>query len=172
MKKFLLGSGLVVSAISASVLFSGFGYAQGMGGPFGADGNNRMMQFFAKKLDLSDAQQAEIQAIMDNARENIDFEQKKDDFAATQAEVEKLVEADTLDTQALDQLAQSVGERAQQGFTQFVTIRHDINQVLTAEQRSKLQEMREKGGMWGRGGKGFGGFGGFGRFGGGWNSGE
>lgn len=98
------------------------------------------------KLDLTATQQAQIKAIMQNKRGD-----RTADRAAHQAEraqmdqqIQALTNASTLNTAALNRLADQRAAKEKQRFIERVQTQHAIAQVLTAEQRAKMEQMKSE----------------------------
>ncbi|WP_394124055.1 Spy/CpxP family protein refolding chaperone [Psychrobacter nivimaris] len=98
------------------------------------------------KLDLTATQQAQIKAIMQNKRGD-----RTADRAAHQAEraqmdqqIQALTNASTLNTAALNRLADQRVAKEKQRFIERVQTQHAIAQVLTAEQRAKMEQMKSE----------------------------
>jgi len=106
------------------------------------------------KLDLTATQQAQIKAIMQNKRgdRTADRAEHQAERAQMNQQIQALTNASTLNTTALNRLADQQAAKEKQRFVERVQTQHAIAQVLTAEQRAKLAQMKEdkKGGDKGR----------------------
>lgn len=93
-------------------------------------------------LNLTEAQQAKIKAIMQEQRGNSDRAQMRAEHEQTQQKIAELTKAATLDTRALNALADAQAAKAKQRFIKRVQMQHAIAQVLTPEQREQLATAR------------------------------
>ena len=96
------------------------------------------------QLDLTAEQQAQIKAIMQQK-----YSGHKNDRTKYQAEraqmhqqMEALTNASTLNTAAVNRLADQQAAKTKQRFIERVQTQHAISQVLTAEQRAKLAKLQ------------------------------
>jgi Spy/CpxP family protein refolding chaperone len=135
---------LMVSALATSVLAEPGGRHQGR--DFGMHGgdfrfSDRMIERMANHLDLDEAQQQSMQAILDASKSEIDAlrTRRKANREAMQA-----LDSNAPDYSALiNNIALENGQLATEGTLLFSRIRNDINAVLTDEQREKLATRRE-----------------------------
>ena len=107
-----------------------------MGNKFGM-----RIERMAKKLDFSESQlkQArEIQAKYQPQMQTL-YDKKK----ATRQELRAVMHADNIDQAAVKKLAQQQGDLNAQKIILRSQMRTEINKVLTAEQRTKMEEMRK-----------------------------
>ena len=97
------------------------------------------------KLDLTATQQAQIKAIMQNKRgdRTADRAEHQAERAQMDQQIQALTNASTLNTTALNRLADQRAAKEKQRFIERVQTQHAIAQVLTAEQRAKLAQMKE-----------------------------
>ena len=93
-------------------------------------------------LNLTEAQQAKIKTIMQEQRGNVDRTQMRAEHQQTQQKIAELSKAATLDTRALNTLADAHAAEAKQRFIKRVQMQHAIAQVLTPEQREQLATAR------------------------------
>ena len=98
------------------------------------------------KLDLTEAQQAQIKAIMQEKSGD-----RKNDRAKYQAErmqmqqqMQALTNAKTLDNAAINRLADQQAAKTKQRFIERVQTQHAISQVLTPEQRQKMAQLKSE----------------------------
>jgi Spy/CpxP family protein refolding chaperone len=122
-------------------------------GAFKNKGHNPMAA-----LNLTEAQQAKIKAIMQEQRGNSDRTQMRAEHQQTQQKIAELTKASTLDTRALNTMADAQAAKAKQRFIKRVQMQHAIAQVLTPEQREQMAtaraERQSQGGQgWKRGQK-------------------
>ncbi|WP_413521253.1 Spy/CpxP family protein refolding chaperone [Psychrobacter glacincola] len=98
------------------------------------------------KLDLTEVQQAQIKAIMQEKSGD-----RKNDRAKYQAErmqmqqqMQALTNANTLDNAAINRLADQQAAKTKQRFIERVQTQHAISQVLTVEQRAKMALLKSE----------------------------
>lgn len=124
--------------LSAS-LFSGMTYAGG--------GNDRghagMMEHHMKrvldKVDLTDAQEEQVDAIMD-----ANFDDMKSDFTQVKSideELTALTQTDVLDSVAVDALLEQKLALIKTRMEKSIDARHQVWLVLTPEQQTKAKEI-------------------------------
>ena len=96
------------------------------------------------QLDLTAAQQAQIKAIMQEKQGD-----RKNDHAKHQAaraqmqqQMQALTSARTLDSAAVNRLADQQAAKTKQRFIERVQTQHAISQVLTPEQREKMAQLK------------------------------
>lgn len=96
------------------------------------------------KLNLTTTQQAQIKAIKDanKAKRDTNREQNKAQRDQMRQQTQALANANNLDTVALNRLADQHAVQAKQRFVDRVQNQQAIAKVLTADQRSQLQQMR------------------------------
>ena len=97
------------------------------------------------KLDLTAAQQTQIKAIMEAKHSNnkADRTKNKAERAQMHQQMQALTNASTLNSTAVNRLADQQAAKTKQRFIERVQTQHAIAQVLTAEQRAKLAQMKE-----------------------------
>lgn len=149
MKKLLMGSVLAMSSVLTVTACSSVnasteatpttskmqhkGMKDGMRGPMA-------------QLNLTATQQAQIKAIMQEKQGD-----RKNDRAKHQAErmqmqqqMQALTNANTLDNAAINRLADQQAAKNKQRFIERVQTQHAISQVLTAEQRAKMAQLKSE----------------------------
>ncbi|HSP85997.1 MAG TPA: Spy/CpxP family protein refolding chaperone [Psychrobacter sp.] len=96
------------------------------------------------QLDLTATQQAQIKAIMQEKNGD-----RKNDRAKYQAErmqmqqqIQVLTSARTLDSAAVNRLADQQAAKTKQRFIERIQTQHAISQVLTPEQREKMAQFK------------------------------
>lgn len=159
---FVLGSVSTVAIAVSAIAFAGpggcdrggDGYGPGsfkehrMGHKKGMMGE-RMVKKMTKKLDLTEAQQANLQALVDQTKEK--REAKRESRGEKKAEMLSLLDGATLDqTKMLENINARIAER-QEGAKDMVAAVAQFTDSLTPEQRATLKAHLEK-----RGGRGFG----------------
>ncbi len=96
------------------------------------------------QLDLTATQQAQIKAITQekyNNRKN-DRSKYQAERAQMQQQMQTLTNAKTLDTAAVNRLADQQAAKTKQRFIERVQTEHAISQVLTPEQRQKMAQLK------------------------------
>jgi len=98
------------------------------------------------KLDLTATQQAQIKAIMQNKRgdRTADRAEHQAERAQMDQQIQALTNASTLNTAALNRLADQRAAKEKQRFIERVQTQHAIAQVLTPEQRAKMEQMKSE----------------------------
>ena len=132
----------------------------GMGGMMGPGGMmGRHMERLAQQLELTDAQQAQVRALLRNhAKEAMRL---RTDIGVLAVDVQQLLETDPVDLPKAKQLFQSIGTKEADLRLAHVTLMQEVEKLLTPEQHKKFRTMRERmmgmdgmmsmGGMMGRG---------------------
>ena len=108
-------------------------YKDGMRGPM-------------SQLDLTATQQAQIKAIMQEkySGHKNDRTKHQAERAQMQQQMQALTNAKTLDTAAVNRLADQQAAKAKQRFIERVQTEHAIAQVLTPEQRQKMAQLKSE----------------------------
>lgn len=98
------------------------------------------------QLDLTTTQQAQIKAIMEAKQGDRKAEraQRKAERAQMHQQLQTLTNASTLNTAALNRLADQQAAKVKQRFIERVQTQHAISQVLTPEQRAKLATLQSE----------------------------
>lgn len=96
------------------------------------------------QLDLTATQQAQIKAIMQaqHGDRKADRTKNKAERAQMHQQMQALTNASTLNTAAVNRLADQQAAKTKQRFVDRVQTQHAISQVLTAEQRAKLAKLQ------------------------------
>lgn len=150
MKTFLAAAFLVSTG---AVLAQGAGFGPGKGGPgnFGPGGQRGMqggMQGMPmvqnvvrglRRLDLSDEQIENVQAVMQNLR--TEAGPVRDEMWASHMQLRELIKADDYDENAVAALAAKEGELAAERIMMASRALSEVYGYLTAEQRAELDEM-------------------------------
>jgi len=97
------------------------------------------------KLDLTAAQKSQIKAIMEakHGDNKADRTENKAERAQMHQQIQALTNARTLNNAAVSRLADNQAAKTKQHFIERVQTQHAIAQVLTAEQRAELAQMKE-----------------------------
>jgi Spy/CpxP family protein refolding chaperone len=139
-----------ISKIAVTVLglalLAGGAWAQGSGGPHGGphgdflDGH--MLGFFADYLDLTDAQQAQIKQIGTTAKPAMKplFEQER----TSHQQMMQLIESGSFDNAKATAIANQEAQVRAQIEVQKASIASQSYQVLTSDQKTKLNEFITK----------------------------
>jgi periplasmic protein CpxP/Spy len=132
------------SAALVIVLFAGLALAQGMHGPHshGDFFGGPMMGMFGDMLDLSDAQRAQIKQIYENAKPTLHplREQEKKSHEA----LHQLITSGNFDQVKAQAIVNEETQVHAQLEMQHVLLASQAYQVLTAEQKTKLNEIMAK----------------------------
>ncbi len=96
------------------------------------------------ELNLTATQQAQIKAIMEAKQgdRKADREKHKAERAQMHQQMQALTNASTLNTAAVNRLADQEAAKTKQRFIERVQTEHAISQVLTVEQREKMAKMK------------------------------
>ncbi|WP_025651011.1 MULTISPECIES: Spy/CpxP family protein refolding chaperone [unclassified Psychrobacter] len=153
MKKLLMGSVLAMSSIftvtactsvnattDTTPTTSKMQHKDGMKNAMKKDGMRDPMS----QLDLTATQQAQIKAIMQaqHGDRKADRTKNKAERTQMQQQMQALTSASTLNTAAVNRLADQQAAKTKQRFIERVQTQHAISQVLTAEQRAKLAKLQ------------------------------
>ena len=98
------------------------------------------------QLDLTATQQAQIKAIMQekysgNKNDRTKYQAER---AQMQQQMQALTNAKTLNTAAVNRLADQQAAKAKQRFIERVQTEHAIAQILTPEQRQKMAQLKSE----------------------------
>ena len=98
------------------------------------------------QLDLTATQQAQIKAIMQEKHGDREAERTKNktERAQMHQQMQALTNASTLNNAAVNRLADQQAAKAKQRFIERVQTQHAISQVLTAEQRAKMEQLKSE----------------------------
>ncbi len=151
MKKLFLGSVLALSSVltvtacssvNASTETTPTATKMQHKGIYKKDGMRNPMA----KLDLTEAQQAQIKAIMQEkySSHKNDRSKYKTERTQMQQQVQALIDAKTLNNAAVNRLADQEAAKTKQRFIQRIETQHAIAQVLTPEQRQKMAQLKSE----------------------------
>ena len=154
MKKLLMGSVLAISSVFTVTACTSVNATtdtapttskmqhKGMDKSIYKDGMRGPMS----QLDLTATQQAQIKAIM-----QAQYGDRKADRTKYQAErtqmqqqMQALTNASTLNTAAVNRLADQQAAKTKQRFIERIETQHAISQVLTVEQREKMAQLKSE----------------------------
>lgn len=93
-----------------------------------------------KKLDLTDAQQAQVKQIMQKQKANM--KDAMGERRAQREEIRLLVEQDTFDSAKAERLISQQQDKERAAKLEMLKTRHEIYKVLTPEQREKAKVIR------------------------------
>ncbi len=156
MKKILMGSVLAVSSVFAVTACTSVGAAtdttpttkmqkQHKAGMKEGMHKGGMMGPMSQ-LELTATQQAQIKAIMQE--KHSDRKENRSQYQAERAQMQQqmqaLTNASTLNNAAVNRLADQQAAKTKQRFIERVQTQHAISQVLTAEQRQKLAQLKSE----------------------------
>lgn len=98
------------------------------------------------QLDLTAEQQAQIKAIMQEkySGQKNDRTKYQAERAQMQQQIQALTSASTLNNAAVNRLADQQAAKTKQRFIKRVQTQHAISQVLTAEQRQKMAQLKSE----------------------------
>jgi Spy/CpxP family protein refolding chaperone len=138
------GAAILVAAIvgSAHSGYLGPTSVQGPppGGPGGPPGGMDMRLLL--QLDLTDAQQQQIKALLDQQR--TDLQPYQEQLWQAREAMQAAVEADTFDEAVVRGLAVSEGQATTELSVIRARTQAAISRLLTTEQRAKLAELRQQ----------------------------
>lgn len=99
-----------------------------------------------EKLNLTVQQKAQMQALREAQKQKrqANAQQDKAKMQQLHAQTEALINSPTLNTAALNSLADQQAALSKQRFVERVQAQHAMAQILTAEQRAELKKMREE----------------------------
>jgi len=136
---------LRVIAVGAALLLGVAAlFAQGMhhhGGPMGFDFDH-MLGFFADRLDLSSTQQDQLKAIW--AKEKPTLQPLMEQMKQTHESMRALESATTFDEAKTRAVATQNAQTMIEMQVQHARIKNEMMQVLTADQKTKLQQMEAR----------------------------
>jgi Spy/CpxP family protein refolding chaperone len=113
---------------------------RGMMGPSGMMG--RHLERLAQQLELTDAQQAQVRALLRNhAKEAMRL---RTDIGVLAIDVQQLLETDPVDLPKAKQLFQSIGTKEADLRLAHVTLMQEVTKLLTPEQQKTFRTMRER----------------------------
>ncbi len=102
-----------------------------------------------KELALTDAQKAKLKELREQGREAMkgemtkDFAAHRDEMKAFQTQEQNLVLADNFDAAAANALAKQMAEKQAERRVEMMSKRHDMLNVLTAEQKAKYAQLMQ-----------------------------
>jgi len=135
------------AALLAGLTMAGIAVAQGMhhhGGPMGdfGLGGDHMLNYFSDVLDLTDAQQAQMKAIMEKEKPNLQPLVKQ--LMQAHKDLNALEDSGTFDEAKVRALAAQNTQTLTELIVQKARIHSEMMQVLTADQKTKLASLKAK----------------------------
>ena len=110
-----------------------------MGGRFGPRGQGNMLMRALDRLDLSDEQQEALKALLEDNRESV--EANREQLHEARTALREAMQAETVDLNAVRTLADKVGAVETEAAVFRASMKNQIMEILTEEQRAELQEM-------------------------------
>lgn len=146
MKKTLIALVALPMVLGSAGVMARGGDHGSQGGKHGGLGFDHQIM---KQLELTDAQKEEFKTLHKQMREEgkaakQDRSEKRAAMKANRDQMEKLILAEKFDESAVRDLAQKMANDRIEGEVKFAKARHDMMQILTPEQRQKLQEIRKE----------------------------
>ena len=146
MKKLLLGSVLAASSVFTVTACTSVNATTDTTPATQMQKNHKdgAMRGPMSKLDLTATQQAQIKAIMQEKHGDRTADRAKNQAERAQMEqqIQALTNESTLNNAAVNRLADQQAAKAKQRFIERVQTQHAISQVLTAEQRAKMEQLK------------------------------
>ena len=146
MKKLLLGSVLTASSVFTVTACTSVNATTDTTPATQMQKNHKdgAMRGPMSKLDLTATQQAQIKAIMQEKHGDRTADRAKNQAERAQMEqqIQALTNESTLNNAAVNRLADQQAAKAKQRFIERVQTQHAISQVLTAEQRAKMEQLK------------------------------
>lgn len=98
-----------------------------------------------EKLNLTAEQKAQMQALRETQKQKYqnNREQYRVQMQLLQTQTQALINSPTLDTTALNRLADQQAALSKQRFIERIQSQHAMAKILTAEQKAELEKMRE-----------------------------
>lgn len=139
-KSALIGAGIAVLAAGGLLAgrLSAGAFPRGGHSEFGP----RLFGRIARTLDLSDEQKARVKTILKSHASEIETQMKAS--AAARHAVHEAVLSQPVDEAAIRAAAQWMGEVHADGAVLFAKIRTEVQPILTEEQRTRIEKLRER----------------------------
>ncbi|MBN7796691.1 Spy/CpxP family protein refolding chaperone [Parahaliea mediterranea] len=145
----VLKHSLAAAGLGLALLGAGASFAGPHGGMHGSP--ERMMERMAEHLDLSDEQQAEVQQILRDSREQGEADRER--LMALKSSLRD--SADTFDSGEVQAAVDEIGQITSRMTYRMAEAQHKVRAVLNEEQRAQLdawaQQREERRGKWHRG---------------------
>ncbi|MGF1691599.1 CpxP family protein [Photobacterium kagoshimensis] len=131
---------LALGSASAMAYGGGKGHHGGKGG-CGMDGGKKMF----RELDLTSEQKAQMKTLRESHREQRQANSdNRDARRASHQQMQQLLLADSFNEAEVRQLAQQMSEQQLDHRVAMLKNRHDMLNILTADQKAKLQELQSE----------------------------
>ena len=137
---FAAGSALLVVLAVAAALAQGMHHHGGMEGEFGF--GDHMLGYFTDALDLTQAQQDQAKAIIEKEKPVIQPLIKQ--LMQAHKDMSSLEDSGTFDEAKVRALAAQNTQAMTELFVQKARIHSELIQILTPDQKTKLQQLRAK----------------------------
>lgn len=131
-------------AIIFSQLFVGMAFAKKIERNEHFGGHDFGMPDIYRRLDLDKNQRMKIQEILHNNHGKNNQEEDFDEQRKMMQKMQLLIQSDKLDEVMLQRLAEERGKSVKNRFVQMVKTEHQIWQLLTPQQRQKVQKILQK----------------------------
>ena len=147
-KRILVIASIAILAIGATALALGHGrFGQDQHERGGGRGHGDMLEHMARELNLTDTQKQQVKAIMDAAESSTESTRAKLD------DIRKQLDAATangqFDETQVRNLANQKAQLEADMMVEHLRAKSKVFSILTAEQRTKAEEMHKRGGPYG-----------------------
>lgn len=133
-------AGLIITLVAAVAVSQTVKRAHMHGGEFGLGGH--MLGFFTDYLNLTDAQQVQIKEIM--AKERPTIQPLMEQLKQSHHQLRQLAESGSFDEGKVRSLAAQQSQTMTELIVQKTRIESDLFQLLTPEQKTKMQEFMNR----------------------------
>ena len=136
----IVSAALLAGVLSTAAIAGPHGYHDGQ--EFSGKHHERMMKKIIKKLDLSEEQQASIAALKEQHK--VEGAPLRERMRANRQAMKESSRYDNYDPEVIATLAAEQGKLSEQKAIIRAAHRHEFQSLLTAEQREKMQAMKDK----------------------------
>lgn len=133
---------LIALGVAGLAIGQGMHHRGGMGPDFGFGFGGHMMGYLTDVLDLTQAQQDQIKTILDKEKTNVQPLMKQ--LMQAHQDLRKLDESGTFDEAKVRAIAAQNTPALTELLVQKARIHSEVMQVLTPEQKTKLQQLHAK----------------------------
>jgi len=133
---------LVALAVAGVAVAQGMHHGRGMGPDFGFGFGGHMLNYFSDVLDLTQAQQDQIKAILDKEKSTVQPLMKQ--LMQAHQDLGKLDDSGTFDEAKVRAIVAQNTPALTELLVQKARIHAEIMQVLTADQKAKLAALKAK----------------------------
>jgi len=102
--------------------------------------HEKRLVIMAEVLDLSEAQQQQVQAIVE--QERTDMDESRRQMHQGREQMRSLLESDTFDEAAIRDLARSQANLKTEMFVSRAKVKHQVFQLLTSEQQGLAKKLK------------------------------